>query len=146
MIAEAVLVVALAASALWQVWSWSPATVEGGRPVHAVLVAASTLPLLARRSSATLVLAVVVVATTVQYALGGGLGQPFFAVGMALYSIGAHAPAPQTFLGPAVIALQVLGPGRASASTRRPSGRGRARLVRPGRPLGVRALDPAPTG
>ena len=108
MIAEAVLVVAVAASALWQVWSWPPATVEGGRTVHAVLAAVSILPLLARRSSATLVLAVVAVATTVQYQLGGGLGQPFFAIALALYSVGAHAPAPQTFLGPAVLALQVL--------------------------------------
>ena len=73
-----------------------------------MLAAAGTLPLLARRRHATLVLLVVVVATAVQYDLGGGLGQPFFAVALALYSIGAHAPAPQTFLGPALLALQVL--------------------------------------
>ena len=108
MIAEAALVVALAGSALWQVWSWSPAAVEGGRTAHAVLAAAATLPLLARRAQPTLVLAGVVAAAIVQYELGGGLGQPFFAVALALYSIGAHAPAPQTYLGPTLVALQVL--------------------------------------
>jgi signal transduction histidine kinase len=107
-IAEVALVAALAGSALWQVWSWSPADVEGGRTAHAVLAAAVTLPLLARRRHATLVLVVVVVAAVVQYELGGGLGQPFFAVALALYSIGAHAATPQTFLGPAVLLLQVL--------------------------------------
>ena len=107
-VAEVALIVALAVSAVWQVWSWPPAGVEGGRTAHAVLAAAATLPLLARRIHATLVLAVVVVAAMVQYELGGGLGQPFFAVLLALYSIGAHAPAPQTYLGPAVVAVQVL--------------------------------------
>ncbi len=107
-VADVVVVLTLLVTGLWQMLAWSEAAAEGGRGVHAVLLAASAVPLLFRRRHAVLVLVAVLVAAGIQYALGGGLGQPFFAVVLALYSIGAHAPAPQTFVGPAVIALQVV--------------------------------------
>lgn len=108
LLADAVVIATLAGSALWQVLSWTGGEVPGGRSVHAVLVVATTVPLLFRRRHAAFVLLVVLASAWIQFELGGGLGQPFFAVLLALYSIGAHAPAPQTFLGPAVIGLQVV--------------------------------------
>lgn len=105
---DVVVVAALALTALVQVWQTPAGQWEGGRAVHSVLVAAFTLPLLVRRRFAAAVFVVVTAAGWVQLELGGGLGQPFFAVVVGLYSVGAHAPAPQTFLGPAAIAVQVV--------------------------------------
>ena len=106
-VVETAVVVALAGSALWQVFSWTDREVTGGRGVHAVLAAAITLPLLVRRRHPLLVMLVVATAAGIQYELGGGLGQAFFAVLLALYSIGAHAPVPSTLVGPALVVLQV---------------------------------------
>jgi len=105
---DVVVVAALAVTALAQVWQAPEGEWEGGRAVHSVLVAGFTLPLLVRRRFATTVFVTVVAAAWIQLELGGDLGQPFFAVVIGLYSAGAHAPAPQTFAGPAVIALQVV--------------------------------------
>jgi signal transduction histidine kinase len=105
---DVVVVAALALTALAQVWQTPEGEWEGGRAVHSVLVAAFTLPLLVRRRFAATVFVTVVAAAWVQLELGGGLGQPFFAVVIGLYSAGAHAPAPQTFVGPAAIALHVV--------------------------------------
>ncbi len=105
---DVVVVVALALTALAQVWQAPEGEWEGGRAVQSVLVAGFTLPLLVRRRFAATVFGIVVAAAWVQLELGGDLGQPFFAVVIGLYSAGAHAPAPQTFVGPAAIALQVV--------------------------------------
>jgi len=105
---DVVVVAALALTALAQVWQTPEGEWEGGRAVHSVLVAAFTLPLLVRRRFAATVFVCVVAAAWVQLELGGGLGQPFFAAVIGLYSAGAHAPTPQTFVGPAAIALQVV--------------------------------------
>ena len=105
---DVVVVAALALTALAQVWQTPEGRWEGGRAVHSVLVAAFTLPLLVRRRFAATVFVTVVTAAWVQLELGGGLGQPFFAAVIGLYSAGAHAPTPQSFVGPAAIALQVV--------------------------------------
>ena len=107
LLVDVVVVAALALSALAQVWQTPEGEWEGGRAVHAVVVAAFTLPLLVRRRFAATVFVTVAAAGWVQLELGGGLGQPFFAAVIALYSAGAHARPPQTFVGPAAIALQV---------------------------------------
>jgi signal transduction histidine kinase len=103
---DILVVAALALTALMQVWARPESAWEGGRAVQAVLVAGFTLPLLVRRRFAATVFATVVAVAFVQLQLGGDLGQPFFAVAVGLYSVGAHAPAPQTFVGPAAVALQ----------------------------------------
>ena len=54
------------------------------------------------------VFATVVASAWLQFELGGGLGQPFFAVIIALYAVGAHGSRPFTFVGPAAVVLQVL--------------------------------------
>jgi signal transduction histidine kinase len=104
---DAIVVAVLALTALVQVWSASEGDWEGGRSVQTVLVAAFTLPLMVRRRFAATVFVTVVAAAWVQLELGGELGQPFFAAVIGLYSVGAHARAPQTYVGPAAIALQV---------------------------------------
>ena len=101
-------VVVLAATALVQVQMTPEPDLAGGRAVHSLLVLGFSLPLLARRRSPVAVLAAVLAATLVQYDLGAGLGQPFFAVVVALYAVGAHAGRPATWVGPiAVAALAV---------------------------------------
>ena len=101
-------VVALAASALVQVQVMPEAELAGGRAVHALLALGFSLPLLARRRNPVAVMAAVLGATLVQYDLGGGLGQPFFAVVIALYAVGAHAAPPATWAGPAAVAAQAV--------------------------------------
>lgn len=108
LILDVVVVAALALTALAQVWQAPESEWEGGRAVHSVLVAAFTLPLLVRRRFAATVFVTVAAAAWVQLELGGGLGQPFFAAVIGLYSVGAHAPTPQTLVGPAALALQVV--------------------------------------
>lgn len=105
---DVVVVAVLALTALVQVWQTPEGQWAGGRAVHSVLVAGFTLPLLVRRRFAATVFVTVVAAAWVQFELGAGLGQPFFALAIGLYSVGAHAPAPQTFVGPATIALLVV--------------------------------------
>lgn len=105
---DVLVVAALAVTALVQVWLAREGEWEGGRAVQTVLVAAFTLPLLVRRRFPATVFVTVVAAAWVQLELGGSLGQPFFAAVIGLYSTGAHARAPQTFVGPAAIMLQVV--------------------------------------
>lgn len=105
---EVLVVLALAASGVLQVHSGDVTTLEGGTAVHDVLVLGMTLPLLARRRNAAAVFCVVVAAAWVQYELGGGLGQPFFAVLIALYSVGAYAGWPATLVAPAAVLAQAV--------------------------------------
>lgn len=105
---DALVVAALAVTALAQVWQAPEGEWEGGRAVHSVLIAAFTLPLLVRRRFAATAFVTLVAAAWVQFELGGDLGQPFFAAIIGLYSVGAHAKAPQTFVGPAALLLQVV--------------------------------------
>ena len=103
---DVLVVLALAVSALVQVWAASAASLVGGRAVHVVLVLAVTLPLLLRRRHPATVFLVVYGAAWLQGELGGDLGQPWFAVLLALYAVGAHASMPGSLAGPlAVLAL-----------------------------------------
>ena len=105
---DLVVVLALAVTAVAQLWASSPPGLVGGPTVHTVLAVSCTLPLLLRRRFAVAVFLTVVVAAWVQFELGGGLGQPFFAVIVALYAVGAHASRPVTYVGPAGVVLLVL--------------------------------------
>lgn len=95
-VADALLVAALVVSGQVQVWT---AEWQGGNAVNAVLVAAATAPLLARRRQPLIVLAVVAVASWLQYRVDGDLAQPFFAMVLATYSVGAHAPRSRALVG-----------------------------------------------
>jgi signal transduction histidine kinase len=108
LLVDLVVVLTLAVTAIAQLWVSPPSGLEGGSAVHTVLVAGCTLPLLLRRRYALAVFATVAASAWVQLELGGELGQPFFAVAIALYAVGAYASRPWTFAGPAAVALQVL--------------------------------------
>ena len=105
---EVALVLALAGSAVVQVHAVPAAERQGGPAVHDVLVLAAILPLLVRRTFAVAVFCCVAAASVVQFELGGGLGQQYFAILVALYSVGAHARVPATFVAPAFVLAQVL--------------------------------------
>jgi signal transduction histidine kinase len=102
---EVVVVLTLAVTAVAQLWVSPPAGLMGGPGVHTALAAASTLPLFVRRRFAVAVFVTVVASAWLQFELGGGLGQPFFAVIIALYALGAHGSRPFTMLGPASVVL-----------------------------------------
>lgn len=105
---DLVVVLALAVTAVAQLWASSPPGLVGGPTVHTVLALSCTLPLLLRRRFAVAVFVTVVIAAWVQFELGGGLGQPFFAVIVALYAVGAHASRPVTYVGPVAVVVLVL--------------------------------------
>ena len=105
-VVEVLLVALLAGTALVQVWR-ADSELAGGAAVHSVLVAGFCLPLLARRRYPVAALGVVAVAAWLQFELGGGLGQPFFVVLVALYAVGAYAAWPRTLLAPALVLLLV---------------------------------------
>ncbi len=100
-------VLLLAVSGQMQIWS-QPDAWEPNAGVHAALLAAITFPLLVRRRHPLVVVIVAFSASWLQYELGGGQFQPWFADLMALYSVGAHAPLRQALAGAAVGATSVL--------------------------------------
>lgn len=106
--AEVALVLALAGSAVVQVHAAPAAELQGGRALHDALVLAAILPLLVRRGFAVAVFCCTATASVVQFELGGGLGQQYFAILVALYSVGAHARVPATYVAPAAVLAQVL--------------------------------------
>jgi signal transduction histidine kinase len=105
---DALVVAGLAASALVQLWSSPSTSLQGDRTVHTLLVVVITLPLLVRRRHPGLVCVAVWSSSWLQYELGAGLGQPFFAGVLALYAVGAHADYPQTLVGPVSAGAVVL--------------------------------------
>jgi signal transduction histidine kinase len=107
-IADVLVVVLLAGSAQIQVWTREPSAWQSGPAVNAALAAVATMPLLARRRHALLVLSAVAIAGWLQYELDGDLGQPFFALVLALYSVAAHANRTQALLGGGVVGAAVL--------------------------------------
>ena len=108
LLVDVVVVLALTVTAMVQLWVSPPAGLVGGAEVHTVLAAAFTLPLFVRRRFALAVFVTVVTSALLQFELGGGLGQAFFAVIIALYALGAHGSRPFTFVGPAAVVLQVV--------------------------------------
>lgn len=107
-VVDVLVVLLLAASGVAQVWTGAPGELQGGPPVHSALVLLITLPLLVRRRQPLLVCITVWGASWLQYELGGGLGQPFFAGVLALYAVGAHAGYPETVLGAGAVGASIL--------------------------------------
>src|SRR3954454_15695442 len=106
---DVTVVVLLALSAQFQIWTRDASAWENGPAVHAVLAAISTVPLLARRRYPVLVLCAVVAASGLGSELGGGgLGQPWLAFILALYAVAAHAVLRDAVLGAAVAMLITL--------------------------------------
>ena len=105
LLVDVVVVLTLAVTAVVQLWVSPPPGLVGGTEVHTVLAGAFTLPLFVRRRFAVVVFVTVVASAWLQLELGGGLGQSFFAVIIALYAVGAHGSWPSTFVGPASVVL-----------------------------------------
>jgi signal transduction histidine kinase len=107
-VADAVVVTALVVSGQLSVWTADTAAIAADRPVHALLLAAITVPLYVRRARPLPVLLVVLGATWVQYELAGAVFQPWFAVLLGLYAVAAHGGRGEALVGAAATAVQVL--------------------------------------
>jgi signal transduction histidine kinase len=107
-IADAAVVTVLAVSAQVQVWTAASGALAEDRPVHAVLLAVVTVPLFVRRQRPLLVLLLVLGGTWLQFQLGGEVFQPWFAVVLAVYALGAHAGRRELAIGAAATAATVL--------------------------------------
>ena len=106
--ADAVVVAVLAGwSQVW-VWAVSPPDLDGGRPVHALLVAAATVPLFVRRRRPLPVLLVVLAAGWLHEELDGTSGPLWFALCLALYALGAHGDRLSVVAGSVAVAAGVL--------------------------------------
>jgi signal transduction histidine kinase len=107
-VADAAVVAALVVSGQLSVWTASSGALAQDRPAHAVLLAVATVPLFARRRRPLLVLLLALGASWLQYELGGQAFQPWFAVVLALYAVGAHSDLRGATAGAAATALVVL--------------------------------------
>src|SRR5688572_17319815 len=107
LVAEVCVILLLAVTAQVDVWN-ARATLDGGWPVHAALAAGFTLPLLARRQQPLAVAVSVAAASWLQYELGGGLYQSWFAMLLAMYALGAYAELLPAVLGIVPVAAAVL--------------------------------------
>ena len=107
-IADAVVVTVLVLSAQVQVWTAASGPLTEHRPVHALLLATVTLPLFVRRFHPLLVLLLALGAASVEYQLGGQGFQPWFAVVLAVYAVGAHAERRDAVIGAAATAVVVV--------------------------------------
>jgi signal transduction histidine kinase len=101
-------VVVLFVSAQAQIWTAPPAYEIGGRPLNALVATAFTLPLLVARVWPLPVLVVVVGGAVVNGVSGSDLGQPWFAVLLAVYALGAHASTGRAGLGMGAVAGGIL--------------------------------------
>jgi signal transduction histidine kinase len=106
--ADAAVVTALAVSGQLSVWTADAGPLAEDRPVHALLLAAITVPLYVRRSRPLAVLLLVLGATFVQFQLGGQVFQPWFAVVLGLYALAAHAGLRDSVIGAAATLAMVL--------------------------------------
>ncbi len=106
-VADLLVVAALAVTTQIQVWS-NAADPQGGTVVHAALAALITLPLLLRRRYPVAVIATVTLAASIQFQLGGDLAQPWFALLLAIYALGAHAELPLAAIGLVPVAAALL--------------------------------------
>jgi signal transduction histidine kinase len=107
-VADVVVVVLLALSAQAQIWAGDPSAWPSGRGVNAVLAALVTVPLLVRRRHPLPVLCVVVIAARLQFERDAGLGQGWFALVLALYSVCVYGSRREALLGAAVGAASLL--------------------------------------
>lgn len=105
-LADAALVAVLAISAQLDVWG-GPEIGSGGRAVHALLAALFTVPLLLRHRYPLAVAAAVSTAAWIQFQLGGGLYQSWFAMLLVAYSLGAHATIRASVAGLGLIAIVI---------------------------------------
>ena len=110
---DVTVVLLLAASAQVQVWTGSDSSFESGPAAQSALAALITLPLLVRHRYALPVIATVVVAGWLEHELGGGLGQTWLAVVLALYAVAAHAPLRDALLGAGATGVVTLVDGAA---------------------------------
>ncbi|TFV78314.1 sensor histidine kinase [Blastococcus sp. CT_GayMR19] len=106
--AAAVVVAVLVVSGQVSVWTAESGALAGDRPVHALLLAVATVPLFVRRQRPLLVLLLALGASWVQFELGGEAFQPWFAVLLALYAVGAHADRRSAVIGAVATAVAVL--------------------------------------
>ena len=107
-VADAVVVTALVVSGQLSAWTSDAAAIAADRPVHALLLAAITVPLYVRRLWPLPVLLLVLGATWMQFQLAGEVYQPWFAVLLALYAVAAHGGRREALVGAAATAVQVL--------------------------------------
>jgi signal transduction histidine kinase len=107
-LADAALVTVLVVSAQLSVWTADGGALAADRPVHALLLAVVTVPLYVRRRRPLAVLLLVLGATWLQFELGGEVFQPWFAVLLALYAVGAHADRRGLLVGAGVAAAAML--------------------------------------
>ena len=101
-------VVVLFVSAQAQIWFAPPAYEFGGRPLNALVAIAFTAPIFVARAWPLPVLLVVLGAAAANGALGSDLGQPWFAVLLAVYALGAHASSGAGGLGMGAVAGGIL--------------------------------------
>ncbi len=101
-------VVGLLVSAQVQIWTAPPAYDVGGRALNAALAAAFTLPILLARRFPLTVLLVVLAAGAADHLLGGNLGQPWFAMLLGVFALGAYGSAWGSGVGLFVLAALVL--------------------------------------
>ena len=106
-IADVVIVAVLVVSAQIQLWSESVSGLEGGTAVHSILAALITVPLFLRRRQPLLVVAAIALGSWLQFELGGGLFQPWFAGVLALYSVAAHGRFMHAVIGGGFVAASV---------------------------------------
>ena len=95
-------------SAQVQIWIEPTAYEVGGRTLNAFVAVAFTAPLLVARIWPLPVLLVVLGSAAANGALGSELGQPWFAVLLAVYALGAHASTGSAGLGMGIVAGGVL--------------------------------------
>jgi signal transduction histidine kinase len=107
-VADVVVVTALVVTGQLSVWTTDAPAIAGDRAVHALLLAAVTVPLFVRRARPLPVLLLVLGATWVQFELGGQVYQPWFAVLLALYAVAAHGGRREALVGAAATAAEVL--------------------------------------
>ena len=101
-------VVGLLVSAQLQIWTAPPAYDVGGRPLNAALATAFTLPILLARRFPLAVLLVVLGAAAADHLLGGNLGQPWFAILLGVFALGAYGSTWGSGVGLFVLAALVL--------------------------------------
>jgi signal transduction histidine kinase len=99
-------VAVLVATGQLQAW-WTPSGGPGGRVVEALLVALATVPLLFRLPALVLVLATMAGGVGL-YVVDSALGQPWFALLLALYALGRRTGTRASLAGLGLVAAFVL--------------------------------------